>query len=113
MQDYMHPAQRYKVNLVSAYEYLGAIRNYDVLWMPEVARILMKCSHEVGDNWRIQMPSKLISIGYSAEPYTRPTDEDFETAVAMATCFAQAGREGLVRPETNTTPVQSTANQKD
>jgi hypothetical protein len=97
----IHPAQRYNVSMLGVYEYLGALEGYDVLWRPEAARILLKCSNRAGDNWRIQMPTQKLVMGYSVTSRTEPTAEQIDLAVAMATCFAQAGREGLVRPETN------------
>lgn len=97
----IHPAQRYNVIMSDGYEYLGAIEDYDVLWLPWAARILLKCSSQTGDNWRIQMPTRVLKIGHNGLFETEPTAEQIDLAVAMATCFAQAGREGLVRPETN------------
>jgi hypothetical protein len=87
--------------MVNDYEYLGAIEDYDVLWLPGAARILLKCSNKAGDNWRIQMPTQELTLGHLGSRKTRPSAEQIDLAVAMATCFAQAGREGLVRPETN------------
>lgn len=95
----IHPAQRYDVKLDKDYEYLGAIEGYDVLWIPYQGRILLKCSNEVGDNWRIQLPYKNTRMGYGADPITKPTAEQIDLAVAMATCFAQAGREDLTGEE--------------
>ena len=97
----IHPAQRYNVAMVNDYEYLGAIEGYDVLWLPDAARILLKCSSQTGDNWRIQLPTRELILGHNGSHKTKPTAEQIDLAVAMATCFAQAGREGLVRPETN------------
>jgi hypothetical protein len=100
----IHPAQRYEVRLQTLkYEYLGAIEDYDVLWLPGVARILLKCSSRVGDTWRILMPTReLLAWERRYLPNrTEPTAEQIDLAAAMALCFAQAGRESLVRPDTN------------
>lgn len=86
----VHPAQRYPVTMVSPYEYLGAIEDFDIIWLPDCQRILFKASKAIGDNWRVQLPEQTLRRDARARTTTwAPTPEQIEVAVAMVTCFAQ------------------------
>ena len=83
----VHPAQRYEVTSVGPYEYVGAIEEYDVIWLPDAGRVLMKSSYIVGDSYRIDItnPSN-TGPGYGFRGNT-PKVEQIDLAVHMAKIF--------------------------
>jgi hypothetical protein len=93
----VHPAQRYEVHARRPYEYLGAAGRFDVFWLPDQRKILVKPCDAVGVNFSMRYPKTTETdwepgCGNAGRNEPSPTNEEKDLFWSMARCFAQANR---------------------